>query len=248
MPLVDLGITRSGQAQRMSSDIILGAVTARKAGLVGCRRCTRVWPITETECSRCGAPLVSRDTGSLSRVWAWWTVGLMCYIPANLYPMLTTRTLLSTSEATIVGGAIELIHHGSVGIAVVILVASVVIPMAKFMCIAFLAISAKRDTETSAGSRQHVYELVEYVGRWSMIDVFVVAILSALVQLNVAASINPGPAALSFALSVIFTMLSAQAFDSRMIWDRIEDAEAPKLPAGQSMPDVSLPRQEDAVS
>lgn len=232
----------------MSGDGHLSALTAREAGLVGCRRCARVWPITETECGRCGAALQSRDASSLSRVWAWWTVGLMFYIPANLYPMLTTRTLLSTSEATIVGGAIDLMHHGAVGIAVVILVASVVIPMAKFMCIAFLAISARRNTETSAGSRQHVYELVEYVGRWSMIDVFVVAILSALVQLNVAASINPGPASLSFALSVIFTMLSAQAFDSRMIWDRIEDADTPNDTIDRTGPDLVVPRQEDAIS
>jgi paraquat-inducible protein A len=204
----------------------LHAVTAREAGLVGCRRCARVWPIGQPTCGRCGAALQSRDPRSLSRVWAWWAVGVMFYIPANLYPMLTTRTLLSTTEATIVGGAIDLIQHDAVGIAIVILVASVLIPMAKFLSIAFLALSVGRVTNMSAQSRQHLYEIVEYVGRWSMIDVFVVAILSALVQLNVAAAINPGPAALSFALSVIFTMLSAQAFDSRMIWDRIEDAAA----------------------
>lgn len=201
------------------------ALTAREAGLVACRRCTRVWPQETETCGRCGSALVSRDPRSLSRVWAWWVAGVLFYIPANLYPMLTTRTLLSTSEATIVGGAIDLIHHGAVGIAVVILVASVLIPIAKFLCIAYLAISARRGTEISAGSRQHMYELVEYIGRWSMIDVFVVAILSALVQLNIAATINPGIASLAFALSVIFTMLSAQAFDSRMIWDRIEEAE-----------------------
>ncbi|SMY09536.1 paraquat-inducible protein A [Flavimaricola marinus] len=228
----------------MSGTGQLAALTAREAGLVGCRRCTRVWPIERTECGRCGASLESRDPKSLSRVWAWWTVGVMFYFPANLYPMLSTRTLLSTSESTIVGGAIDLIHHGSIGIAVVILVASVLIPMAKFLCIAFLALSARRNTDMSAGSRQHLYELVEYVGRWSMIDVFVVAILSALVQLNVAASINPGPASLSFALSVIFTMLSAQAFDSRLIWDRIEDADKPATPSTGA----SSPRQEDAYS
>ena len=206
----------------------LSALTAREAGLVACRRCTRVWPEHDTECGRCGASLTSRDDRSLSRVWAWLIVGLICYVPANLYPMLSTRTLLSTSEATIVGGAIELIHHGSIGIAIVILVASVLIPMAKFACIAFLALTVERRTALSATSRQHLYELVEYVGRWSMIDVFVVAILSSLVQLNVAATINPGPASLAFALSVIFTMLSAQAFDSRLIWDGIEEADRPE--------------------
>jgi paraquat-inducible protein A len=157
-------------------------------------------------------------------------MGIMFYIPANLYPMLTTKTLLSTSEDTIVGGAFELIHHGSWGIAIIILVASVVIPMSKFVAIAYLALSVRRSTDISARSRHVLYEMVEDIGRWSMIDVFVVAILSSLVQLNVAASINPGAASLSFALSVIFTMFSAQAFDSRLIWDRIDAAEAADQP------------------
>lgn len=200
-------------------------VTARDEGLVACRVCTRVWPMKKSVCDRCGATLRSRDANSMSRVWAWWVAGVMFYIPANLYPMLTTRTLVSTSEDTIVGGAIELIHHDAVGIAIIILIASVLIPVAKFLSIAYLALSVRRSSALSSGSRFVMYELVEYIGRWSMIDVFVVAILSSLVQLNVAASINPGLASLSFALSVIFTMLSAQAFDSRLIWDRIEEAE-----------------------
>lgn len=214
----------------------LHALTAKEAGLVACTTCTRVWPIDTPSCARCGTTLVSRDKRSLSRVWAWWFAGLLAYIPANLYPMLETRTLLSTSSDTIVGGAVVLWEHGSYGVAAIILIASVLIPVAKFMCIAFLALSARRDTDVSAHSRHVMYEVVEYIGRWSMIDVFVVAILSSLVQLNVAASITPGPAALSFALSVICTMLSAQAFDSRMIWDRIDmddtrDAPVPEAEA-----------------
>lgn len=201
-------------------------VTAREAGLVACTVCTRVWPEGTDQCSRCGARLVSRDTRSLSRVWAWWIAGLMAYIPANLYPMLTTTTLVSTTEDTIIGGAIELLHHDAVGVALIILIASVLIPVAKFICIAYLALSVRQTAPTTARARFVMYELVEYIGRWSMIDVFVVAILSSLVQLNVAATINPGIASLSFALSVMFTMLSAQAFDSRMIWDRIDAAAA----------------------
>jgi len=144
----------------------------------------------------------------------------MCYVPANLYPMLRTRTLFQTQEDTIVGGAIELIHHHSYGIAAIILIASVVIPIGKFMAIAFLALSVSRaGTIRSNQQRHRLYEIVEYIGRWSMIDVFVVAILSSLVQLNALAAINPGPASLFFALSVIFTMLSAQSFDPRLIYD-----------------------------
>lgn len=162
----------------------------------------------------------SRDALCLQKVWAWWLAGLMCYIPANIYPMLSTRTLFEVEEATIVGGAIDLIHYGAVGIALVILIASVAIPVAKFLAVAYLALSVARPGLVGAHQRQILYEIVEYIGRWSMIDVFVVAILASLVQLGGAASVSAGPASLTFALSVIFTMLSAQAFDSRLIWDQ----------------------------
>jgi len=162
---------------------------------------------------------VSRDRHSLQRVWALWIVGLMCYIPGNLYPMLRTRQLFDVTENTIVGGAVELAHHGSYGVAAIILIASVFIPVAKFWAVAFLAISVRGPSVVASHKRLLVFEIVEYIGRWSMIDIFVVAILSALVQIHGLVSIRPGPAAFFFALSVIFTMLSAQAFDPRMIWD-----------------------------
>ena len=197
-------------------------LTARDAGLVGCRTCARAWPMGTDVCPNCGSRVVSRSRRSLQRVWAWWLAGLICYVPANIYPMLETRTLVHTESSTIVGGAVELAAHGSYGIAFIILVASVVIPVGKFVSIAFLALSVGRISRASPQARHGTYEIVEYIGRWSMIDVFVVAILSSLVQLNAVAAIQPGPASLAFALSVIFTMLSAQAFDPRMIWDGIE--------------------------
>jgi paraquat-inducible protein A len=202
-------------------------VTARAAGLVSCTRCTRAWPIDTKVCGRCGARLVSRDETSLQKVWALWLVGLMCYVPANVYPMLRTQQLFQVDESTIIGGAVELAHYGSFGIAAIILLASVVIPLGKFWAIAFLAVSVKQKGGFASHNRLLMYEVVEYIGRWSMIDIFVVAILSALVQLQGLASITPGPAAFFFALSVIFTMLSAQAFDPRMIWDaQANDDEA----------------------
>lgn len=194
-------------------------VSARELGIVACRRCTKAWPLGTETCGRCGKALVSRDPLSLQRVWAYWIMGVICYIPANIYPMLRTRTLFQYEESTIIGGAVELAHYGSYGVAAIILFASVVIPLGKFWAIAFLAISVRERTFVRQGTRQLLYDVVEYIGRWSMIDIFVVAILSALVQLKTLASINPGLASIFFALSVIFTMLSAQAFDSRMIWD-----------------------------
>lgn len=194
--------------------------SARELGLVACRRCTRVWPGDHKRCGRCGSRLVSRDGHTLQKVWAWWIVGVMAYVPANLYPMLETRTLLARSDDTIIAGAFKLAEHGAWGVALIILVASVGIPLAKFFAIAYLALSIRKGAATSERMRHGLYEVVEYIGRWSMIDVFVVAVLSSLVQLNVVASIKPGPASLAFAASVIFTMLSAQSFDSRLIWDR----------------------------
>lgn len=214
------------------------AVTARDAGLVACRRCTRVWPMEATTCAQCGSRLVSRDPKSLSRVWAWWSLGIMAYIPANLWPMLETRLFLTTQDDTIISGALDLLLHGSAGIAIVILVASVGIPLAKFFAIAFLALSVRRGSRIRAARRMQLYEIVDYIGRWSMIDVFVVAILASLVQLNVVARIDPGPASLAFALSVIFTMLSAQAFDPRLIWDGIE-AEARAETAPETAPETA---------
>ncbi|MDV7142290.1 paraquat-inducible protein A [Tropicimonas sp. TH_r6] len=204
--------------------------TARKAGLVACTHCARVWPGEQKTCPRCGSALASRDRHSLSRVWAWWWVGLICYIPANLFPMLQTTLLGKTSGDTIVGGAVLLAMHGAVPVALVILLASVCIPVAKFIAVAYLALSVQHNWPSDRLRRMRLYELVEFVGRWSMIDVFVVAVLSSLVQLSIVVSIKPGPAAVTFALAVVFTMLSARSFDSRLIWDSLDPDLVPDSP------------------
>lgn len=195
-------------------------LTAEQAGLIGCRTCGRVWPQGTHVCGRCGAGLVDRREGrSLQHVWAWLIAGLIAYVPANLYPMLNTSTLLDQSHSTILGGVVELTKHGNYGIALIVFVASVLIPIGKFIAIAWLAISIVNPRVIGTHRHLHLLHVVEFIGRWSMVDVFVVAILSALVQLGVVASIHPGPAAVSFCLSVAFTMVSAQSFDPRLIWN-----------------------------
>lgn len=196
-------------------------LTAREAGLVGCTRCGLAQDMND-RCIRCGSHLQSRRNMSQQRVWAWLAAGMITYIPANIYPMLITRALMHEQENTIVGGVIELAQQGSYGIATIILVASVGIPLCKFVAIAALAIGVSRGGSLDPHRRLRLFEIVEFIGRWSMIDVFVVAILAALVQLNTLASIHPGPAAVTFALSVIFTMLAAQSFDPRLIWDKTQ--------------------------
>ena len=197
-------------------------LTARDAGLAGCRTCGKVSPAEVHRCPRCGSALAARMPNSLQRVLAWLSVGMMCYLPANLLPMLRTRTFGRETDSTIVGGAIELLHHGAWDIALVIFTASVLIPISKFVVILYLVSSIRYHTSLSVAARIRLYEIVEFIGRWSMIDVFVVAILTALVQLGFLASINPGTAAVFFALSVAFTMLSAQSLDPRLIWDSAE--------------------------
>ncbi|MFD1880643.1 paraquat-inducible protein A [Paracoccus pacificus] len=197
-------------------------LTAHRAGLVGCRSCGRVWPEDEEICDRCGAHLYPPDRRSLQFVWAWLLAGIIFYIPANLFPMLRTDTfagLNGNTESTIVGGVFELLNYGSWFVALIVFVASVIIPISKFVAIVWLArVAGYPATIRDAHKRLRLYEVVDFIGRWSMIDVFVVAILSALVQLGFVASIHPGPAAVCFALSVAFTMLSAQSFDPRLIW------------------------------
>ncbi|MDB6453364.1 paraquat-inducible protein A [Falsirhodobacter sp. 20TX0035] len=193
--------------------------TARGAGLVACTRCGRVHEPQTPRCTRCGSALQSRDTRSLQRVWAWWAAGLIAYIPANIYPMLLTSALGSSTQSTILGGVVELWAHGDLPIAIIVFVASVVIPVGKFLAIAFLALKLRGPHKPDRHGRHRLYEVVEFIGRWSMIDVFVVAILASLVQFSLVATVNPGLAAICFALSVAFTMQAALSFDPRIIWD-----------------------------
>ena len=137
------------------------ALTAKAAGLVGCTRCGRVHRTETPDCIRCGAPLSSRDENSLQRVWAWWWAGLIAYVPANLYPMLLTSTLVSNTESTIVGGAVELFAHGDVGVALIVLIASVVIPIGKFMAIGFLALFGYNICDVAKEVQENVKSSIE---------------------------------------------------------------------------------------
>lgn len=187
---------------------------------MGCMSCGKVHRAGATRCARCGAALHAPDARSLQRVWAWLLAGLVVYVPANVYPMLRTTNLGKTTDNTILGGVVDLAQHGDYGVALIVFVASIVIPIGKFAAIAYLALAVSRRVRMGPTGRHITFVVVEFIGRWSMIDVFVVAILSSLVTLDFTATIRPGIAAVSFALSVAFTMISALSFDPRLIWDR----------------------------
>lgn len=202
-------------------------VTAKQAGLARCTYCGALHRMSANEvCRKCAAPVHDRKPKSLQRTWAYWVVGLMAYIPANLYPIMQTKWLGGESNDTILTGVVSLAQSGSLFVALVVLVASVVIPVTKFIVIAGLALSLQLRWTMSEHSRLHLHTIIEFIGRWSMIDVFVVAVLAALIQLGAILTIEPGPGINAFALSVVFTMLSANSLDPRLIWDAANDGES----------------------
>ncbi|ANQ22035.1 paraquat-inducible protein A [Vibrio natriegens] len=203
---------------------------------IGCHTCHQINRIEDKACIRCKSPLHRYNpTDNLQKAWALLFASIVFYIPANLYPMMYTVSLGHSEGSTIMEGVILLWHLGSYPIAMVIFFASVFIPMAKMFALAWLYIQAQKarylPPEESI-SRLKIYRLTEFIGRWSMIDIFVVAILVALVQLQNLMAIYPGPAALSFAAVVIFTMLSAMIFDSRLLW------QSPQNDVQEPMPDL----------
>ncbi len=168
-------------------------------------------------CRRCHQKIYHAKSYSYQKSLAYLITAIILYFPANLYPMLDTRTFSQSSTSTIIGGVITLWEHGSYPIALIILFASVFVPILKFILIGYLLISAKWGKGRSVLDKHKLFYITEIIGPWSMIDVFVVAILAALVHLSVV-SITPGPAATSFALMVFFTLLSALSFDTRLIY------------------------------
>jgi len=164
-----------------------------------------------------------RKVDSLQRTLALLITATILYIPANVYPIMITDALGKTEESTILGGVILLINLGSIPVAAVIFIASVMVPVGKFLSMYYLVWSVNAKPAASGRQRTVLYQLTELIGKWSMVDVFVVAILVALVHLGGIMVIRPGIAALSFAGVVIVTMLAAHSFDPRLIWDRLED-------------------------
>ncbi|MDH3994067.1 MAG: paraquat-inducible protein A [Gammaproteobacteria bacterium] len=199
------------------------AETAASRNLAACHICCKLASAELHHCPRCGSAMHLRKSDSIQRTLALLFTACLLYIPANLYPIMITEQLGKAEGSTILGGVVLLIHHGSIPIALVIFLFSVMVPIGKLMSMFYLVWTVERHSKLSPRQRTVMYQVTEFVGKWSMVDVFVVAILVALVHLGGLLEIKPGIAALSFAGVVIVTMIAAESFDARLIWDNMEE-------------------------
>jgi paraquat-inducible protein A len=173
-------------------------------GMMACHVCRQVTAYTEDPHAHCPALLIA---------------AAMFYIPANVFPIMRTQSISSRDDNTILSGIMELWRAGSPGLAAIVFTASIIVPMLKFIIMGFLLVTVQRSSGMVARQRARLYRFVELVGYWSMLDVFVVAILSALVHFKILSRVEPLPGVVYFGIVVVLTMLSAMSFDPRLIWD-----------------------------
>ena len=197
--------------------------TAMERGLIPCHACgmvSRPAPSAGVaHCLRCNARLHLRIPNSASRCWAFLIAGYILYLPANLLPIMYTGTLSGIRRDTIMSGIVYLWESGSWGIAVIVFIASIMVPILKLGALTFLLISVRGRSPWPQRERTMLYRLLKLVGRWSMLDIFVAAILTKLVQFRFLATVEVGPAALPFGAVVVLTMIAVMQFDPRLIWD-----------------------------
>ena len=200
--------------------------TARNTGLISCHSChllcQRAEQTSHMRCPRCGAAMHDRKPNSIARTWALVLAAFIFYIPANLLPITIVISLGKAQADTIMSGVIYFLQTGMWPIALIIFLASVFIPLLKLLVLIFLLISVQRKTSWRQQDRTRLYRIVEIIGRWSMVDIFVVTILVALVHLGGLATIHAGPGALFFGAVVVITIFAAMSFDPRLIWDTEE--------------------------
>ena len=197
--------------------------TARSLGLARCHDCSLLVDARQPVCPRCGARLHLRKPDSLGRTAALVLAAMILYLPANLLPITVTTALGVRQADTILSGVIYFMQTGSWEIAAVIFIASVFVPFATLIILTLLLASVRFRWRWRPRDRTVLYRLTELVGRWSMVDIYVVTILVALVRLGAVATIEAGPAAVYFAAVVVLTMFAAESFDPRLIWDVLEE-------------------------
>jgi paraquat-inducible protein A len=205
-----------------------GDTSIDPASVSGCRDCGTVWEgaFDGQACARCGTALLARKTNSLNRTWAYLLTACVMYLPANLLPVMVTRTLFGTQSDTILSGVIYFWISGAYGLAVIVFVASFLVPLFKIVSLFILVLLAQRRSNWRRRERARLYHLIELMGRWSMLDVFVVVLLVGLVQIQGFAEISAGSGIVAFGAVVVLTMLASRSFDPKLSWDgRSDDDE-----------------------
>ncbi len=203
-------------------------ITAAERGLLSCHTCSLLVPETRFddhhhhECPRCGNSLHTRKTNSIARTMALVIAAALLLIPANLYPVMTVIRFGQGAPDTILSGVIHLIEGGMWPLAMIVFFASIVVPVLKLIALTFFMITVQNKSQWRPRDRTSLYRVTEVVGAWSMVDIFLLAILVALVNLDALATIRPGPGAAFFGAAVVTTMLAAHSFDPRLIWDNME--------------------------
>jgi len=201
----------------------ISPMTAASQGLASCHLCFKLADANLHLCPRCGAALHLRKSNSIGRTLALLFTACILYIPANILPIMVTDQLGQPTPSTIIGGVVLLLDMGSVAIAGVIFFASVMIPSTKLAMMFYLCWSVRNGRPETVRQRTVLYRITEFIGKWSMIDVFVVAILVALINLTNLIVIHPGTATIAFASVVMVSMLAAESFDPRLMWDQREN-------------------------
>lgn len=192
-------------------------------GLAACETCELVVRTPQSRvgaCPRCGEPVRPRKHNARTRSWAFLSAAAILYIPANMLVMMKTEQFPAHREDTILSGIAFLWTEGSWSLAMLVFTASIVIPLVKIAALGMLLVTTGQRSAWHPHGRTLLYRVLEVAGHWSMLDVFVVALLAAVVQLGRFANVEPGPAVLPFAGVVILTMLASSSFDPRAIWDR----------------------------
>ncbi len=200
--------------------------TAASAGLVLCETCELVnRRPAEAEgmaCARCGTALHQRRPDAIARAWAFTIAAMILYIPANLLPIMHSGSLYGVQSDTILSGVAYLWRTGSWFLAMIVFVASMVVPLAKLGSLSFLLWAAQHRSTWSPSFRARLFRTTHWIGRWSMVDIYVGAALVSLVQFRALASIEPGTGAIAFGAVVVLTMLATASFDPRLIWDPLD--------------------------
>jgi paraquat-inducible protein A len=203
--------------------------TAMQFGLQNCEVCGLLSrPLSDEDCTcpRCNAGLEFRKQGSIQRTWAFLIAAAVCYVPANLLPVLTTTTAAGSEHDTIMQGVVLLWSPTGWPLSLIVLIASVMIPSAKILSLGYLLVCVQRGSIRNNDKRIRLFRLVRFIGRWSMVDVFVDAFTAALVQLQPLMSVTPAPGVLFFAAVVVLTILAVESFDPRLIWDASSEEES----------------------